>query len=344
MPRVHGQTRRRIICNARALILLPLIGLAPVAAEPVSVQATHLPSFEVSRANLHQFGQLIYRGGLDLQSSDGRFGGLSGIAVLPNNKIVFVSDTGFWVDGTLIEPNGDLLGITNVSIQPMRDGQGKSVARGKSSDAEGLDVVRRDGALNLLVSFERGPRIVSVAIDNIEGPARFGAAVDHEVPSVTWALRYNRGLEAIAVAPASIEADYLIIAEQPAEGEDTIPGWIKSDGEFRSLAVAYSDRYSVTDAAFLRSGDLLILERRFNLLDGIGTRIRRIAGDDLRKDRALDGTILFEASLRQQIDNMEGLAVQTTKEGRTFVYLVSDDNHSVLQRTLLLKFELIGKS
>ena len=40
------------------------------------------------------------------------------------------------------------------------------------------------------------------------------------------------------------------------------------------------------------------------------------------------------------IDNMEGLAIRK-EEGRTFIYLVSDDNFSPLQRTLLLKFELL---
>jgi hypothetical protein len=40
------------------------------------------------------------------------------------------------------------------------------------------------------------------------------------------------------------------------------------------------------------------------------------------------------------IDNMEGIAVRRGPKGETLLYLISDDNFSPLQRTLLLMFEL----
>ena len=40
------------------------------------------------------------------------------------------------------------------------------------------------------------------------------------------------------------------------------------------------------------------------------------------------------------VDNFEGLAVRE-EAGRTFLYIVSDDNFSGSQRTLLMKFELM---
>ena len=43
-----------------------------------------------------------------------------------------------------------------------------------------------------------------------------------------------------------------------------------------------------------------------------------------------------------QIDNMEGLAVDTDANGETILTLISDDNRSILQRTLLLRFRLRG--
>jgi hypothetical protein len=42
------------------------------------------------------------------------------------------------------------------------------------------------------------------------------------------------------------------------------------------------------------------------------------------------------------IDNFEGIAARRGPAGETWIYLVSDDNYQVLQRTLLMKFELIG--
>ena len=56
----------------------------------------------------------------------------------------------------------------------------------------------------------------------------------------------------------------------------------------------------------------------------------------------LDGEVLLDAGMTSQIDNMEGLAVSEDEDGRTILTLVSDDNYSVLQRTLILQFALAG--
>ena len=44
--------------------------------------------------------------------------------------------------------------------------------------------------------------------------------------------------------------------------------------------------------------------------------------------------------IHYQIDNMEGLAVRPGENGETLLTIVSDDNNSLLQRTLLLQFAL----
>ncbi len=41
-----------------------------------------------------------------------------------------------------------------------------------------------------------------------------------------------------------------------------------------------------------------------------------------------------------QIDNMEGLDIWTRADGATMLSLMSDDNHSILQRNLYLEFRL----
>ncbi|MEM8724486.1 MAG: esterase-like activity of phytase family protein, partial [Pseudomonadota bacterium] len=43
------------------------------------------------------------------------------------------------------------------------------------------------------------------------------------------------------------------------------------------------------------------------------------------------------------VDNFEGLAVRE-QAGRTFLYIVSDDNFSLNQRSLLMKFEVIPQN
>jgi hypothetical protein len=103
-----------------------------------------------------------------------------------------------------------------------------------------------------------------------------------------------------------------------------------------------SGDYETTDLAFLPSGEMLLLERRFALLRGMAARIRRFRPTRLRLGRRWTGPVIFEADGAHQIDNLEGIALHRHPDGATIVTLISDNNFSVLQRTLLLEFALDG--
>ena len=83
---------------------------------------------------------------------------------------------------------------------------------------------------------------------------------------------------------------------------------------------------------------MLLLERRFGWDSGLGARMRRVALDDIKPRALVDGSVLFEADLGYEIDNMEGLGVHRDAAGQIVLTLVSDDNFSAVQRTLLLQF------
>ena len=70
-------------------------------------------------------------------------------------------------------------------------------------------------------------------------------------------------------------------------------------------------------------------------------RIRRIPLAALVPGATVDGSELIRADMTTQIDNMEGLSVHRTAAGELVLTLVSDDNFSPLQRTILLQFKLI---
>ncbi len=55
---------------------------------------------------------------------------------------------------------------------------------------------------------------------------------------------------------------------------------------------------------------------------------------------SVDGETLIAAGPSNQIDNMEGIDVVPQPDGSTHLILVSDDNHSFLQRNLMLEFKL----
>jgi hypothetical protein len=91
----------------------------------------------------------------------------------------------------------------------------------------------------------------------------------------------------------------------------------------------------------LPSGDLLLLERKFSLLGGIGIRTRRIALASVAPGAVIDGPSIFNADLGNEIDNMEGIDAHVTPDGETVLTLISDDNFSMIQRNLLLQFTLV---
>ena len=133
----------------------------------------------------------------------------------------------------------------------------------------------------------------------------------------------------------------LAISERGLDDAGNTLGWLiggPSPGEF---AVARSDDFDITDAAISPDGDLLVLERHFSLLRGVAMRIRRIPLVEVRPGATVDGAVLITADMGYQIDNMEGLAAHRTATGDIVLTLVSDDNFSPLQRTLLLQFTLL---
>ena len=165
------------------------------------------------------------------------------------------------------------------------------------------------------------------------------------VPEAVKDLPRNQGLEAIGVAPpkSPLAGAVVAVAEQ-AGGSTTTPtrGFILSGPRKGAFDVVRSGGFDVTDLAFLPSGEMLLLERRASFFSGFGARLRRIAADSIHPDATVDGPIIFEADSGYQIDNLEGLAVHRDADGATILSMISDDNFSPLQRTVLLEFVLNG--
>jgi hypothetical protein len=111
-----------------------------------------------------------------------------------------------------------------------------------------------------------------------------------------------------------------------------------SPGQF---SVLRTNDYDISDATLLTSGDLLILERKFSYTKGVGIRIRRMPLASVKPAALIEGPTIFEADLGYEIDNMEGIDAHVTADGETVLTMISDDNFSMIQRTLLLQFTLV---
>ena len=107
-----------------------------------------------------------------------------------------------------------------------------------------------------------------------------------------------------------------------------------------AIAIKDLGGFDITDAAPLPDGGIVLLERRFRYSEGIKMRIRRIAAKELKPGALITGEILLEARDALNIDNMEAISAHRSKSGETILTLMSDDNFSPLQRTLLMQFAL----
>ncbi len=320
-----------------ALVLF-LLASAPVLAAPISaeVSARVISNFKIGSSET-RFGALEFNGGLELSSDDRNFGSVSALRFLDaGGRILSVSDNGFWITGS-IEHDADMhpSGFEDVAITEMADSAGAIIREKYNSDAEGLAL---DGNL-VSVSFEREHRISTGVLDY--STMRFPYK-NEPLPVPAKELRSNRGFETLAKSPAdtSLDGARVAISEKSLDRLGNILGGVMEGADKGMFTVSRDSAYDISDGDFLPNGDLLILERRFSMAEGIGMRIRQIKGAEIKPGAVLNGAVLMEADLGYQIDNMEALDVWQRQDGTTMISLMSDDNHSILQRTMYLEFKL----
>jgi hypothetical protein len=227
------------------------------------------------------------------------------------------------------------VGIQNFRMQQMVDQGGQPIDEKWEVDAEGLAV--KDGIAT--VGYERDHRIAQFKIEPDDMKAAIGE-LDFLVPQ--HELRSNRGFETVAHAhPYGQHAGGLVIvSEKSLDKQGNIFAAIIEGPNKGIFTVKRNGEFDITDGAFLPNGDLLILERSYTMATGVKMRLRRLYGETIAKGAVADGPVLFEADMGYQIDNMEGLDVWTRTDGAQMVSLISDDNHSILQRNIYLEFVL----
>jgi hypothetical protein len=113
---------------------------------------------------------------------------------------------------------------------------------------------------------------------------------------------------------------------------------------FEELSYRPSEGFRVSDCAALKNGDVIFLERRYVPLGILFARLKLIKATNIRPGNKLAGEELLRLEYPLEVDNFEGVAVAEDPIKGTLIYLVSDDNYNVFQRTLLLQFRLIDST
>jgi hypothetical protein len=149
----------------------------------------------------------------------------------------------------------------------------------------------------------------------------------------------NRGVEGLAlIAEGPLQGTMVVFSERLADRGGNLKGWLIGGPSPGPIALKNIAGFDITDMAPLPDGGIVLLERRFRYSEGIKMRIRRIPAKDLKPGATIAGEVLLAAEDNLNIDNMEGIAAHRTAAGETILTLISDDNFSALQRTLLMQF------
>ena len=270
-------------------------------------------------------GAMRFVRGWHLSSPHSRFGGFSAVGRIGPDRFQLVGDNGWWTRLTL-NPDGD---VSDVRIRLLpTPGGGQS--RKTLSDAEAMHVDPVTGQSWMALEGVNEIRRFDAALTRLESRAR--------LPAPRWPP--NRGPEAMVRLKDGRWLVFSEDAERPQgreallyHGDPAVPG-TRVDRFFYDAQGAGL----VSDAALLPDGRLVLLHRRLGIRP-IFTSIVAIADPArIASGRTLTARPIGRVPAALS-DNFEGAAV-STEDGRTFLWLVSDNNFNRWQRSLLLQFEL----
>lgn len=282
-------------------------------------------------------GKLRFRGGITVRSHEALFGGISGMEVLDNGRIIAISDRGYWFEARLqFDGEGNLTGIADVRAALMRDENADPFQSRRMADAEDMTQL---GDGRIAVSFEHTQ---SIRIYDLNRDGPFGPAAPGPPLADTDDFWPNVGLEAIA---ATADGGLLVGAE--GGDEPTTPMYVVRLGATTptppTSRFPLRDRFSLTSLDRAPDGSYVALERFYAPVVGARARIARFAGEEIaRGGNAIVRTEeLATLSPPLPLDNFEAISAVRLPNGVTRLYIASDNNYSPLQRTLILAFDII---
>ncbi|OYW23241.1 MULTISPECIES: esterase-like activity of phytase family protein [unclassified Sphingomonas] len=303
---------------------LPLLGTrAAFTIEPV-------PLYPESPAR-RRIGALIYERGYRLRSPDPAFGSFSSL-IVDGDRFTLLSD-----GGNIVRFRVDSKGrVADRKFADLPDGPGIGWEK---SDRDSESITRDPTSGTIWVGFENSNAIWAYSPD-------LAKSLRHVAPRAMRKWPVNGGAEAMVRLR---DGSFIVLSEDgdwPGTKGRAVIG-IRFDGDptrasRRGFRFGYRPPvgYKPTGIAELPDGRLLVLNRRFRVTSGFRVVLTLIDPRAIAPGKIVAGRVLARFAPPALSDNYEGIAVVRESTGRTAIWIVSDDNQSSLQQSLLLNFRL----
>lgn len=305
--------------------LLPSSAGYPQASD-VAIVATPIPIDPDDPAH-RDIGRLRYLGGWKLTSRQRNFGGYSSLRV-DGDRFVALADTGDYMRFRMAEP-GIITDSRFGTLPAFPTSTGTRADRDSESMTEGPQG-------DIWVGFEARNAILRYSAD-------FAKPIASGFPPAMKAWSVNSGAEAMVRLD---DGRFAIFCEGTAVAPFVhaallFPG---DPTDASNVPIQFGYRpprdYAPTDARQLPDGRIIVLHRRFGVLSGFAAALSIIDPRAISEGATVDGEMIAEIKPPLNVDNMEGMSI-TRENGKVIVWIISDDNQIALERTLLLKFELL---
>lgn len=269
-------------------------------------------------------GELAIEGAWHLTSPNTHFGGYSGLVVLPDGTLLTISDRGRWLRFAPPGRKGPLPQFGVIG--------GEVISDKRQVDAEAA-------------AFEAGSGTLWIAFEGANSVDRYDLSLvnpERVRPEAMAGWPGNRGPEAMARLG---DGRFIILGEgSPDWTGEGYPGLLFAGDPVagrhaQPFGFVPPDSYRATDLATLPDGRVLILLRAIEGVIPPRFSARLLVADPaaITPSGTWRGREIGRLGLDLPTDNFEGLAVEPREDGTLTLWLISDDNSTRLQRTLLYR-------
>ncbi|MBL0925665.1 MAG: esterase-like activity of phytase family protein [Sphingomonadaceae bacterium] len=318
--------RLRVLFATLALAFLAVAGVRVVYPSKSQAIALKPLPLDSNHPGIRRLGDLIFLNAWELRSDNQDFGGISALTVLADGRFIGIGDAGTLIGFGM----GKGHNMDRPFIAPL---PGKPLSGFDYRDWDSEGIAYNPGSGEFWVSFEANHAI-----------RRYSRSFSRVTGSVEMSGRHkwapNKGIEALVRLP---DGRFVAIAENLEQGlhegylfsgDPVEKGTVKTWFQFRPPA-----GYRVTDAVLLSDGRLMLLNRSVGYLRGFSAKLSILELSQIGRNAIVAGEVVATLGAPLLVDNMEGIAVTPDKTG-DIIWLISDNNFNIFQRTLLMKFRL----